>query len=294
MTRVHGGLLNRMYRLDTDLGSFAVKELNLDRDWTYHVGDGFRLERAAYGAGIPMPEPISAGHDALVHRWIDGAKVPNEPVSVAMAHELGGILACIHRLDVAWPTRTNDKPMPKDWPELAGRARTTGQPWADELTAQVETFLAIARFVDDAGRPRPTVLSHRDINQKNLLSRDGRPIILDWEAAGEVPLACELGATALNLAKGDSFDRFQPPVFRAVLDGYIDGGGALPPSGPAWFADVVGGWTWFTRWNILRCLDGVEASSGPDLALSHETVVNGLRGLPDTFRRLPELEALLP
>ena len=29
MIRVHGGFANRMYRLDTDQGSFAVKELNL-------------------------------------------------------------------------------------------------------------------------------------------------------------------------------------------------------------------------------------------------------------------------
>ena len=63
MIRVHGGFANRMYRLDTDQGSFAVKELNLvDRRWTYHVEDVFRFERAAFAAGIPMPEPISAGH----------------------------------------------------------------------------------------------------------------------------------------------------------------------------------------------------------------------------------------
>jgi hypothetical protein len=29
MTRVHGKSSNRLYRLDTDQGSFAVKELNL-------------------------------------------------------------------------------------------------------------------------------------------------------------------------------------------------------------------------------------------------------------------------
>ncbi len=34
MTRVHGGLLNRMWRLETDQGVFSVKELTLDRDWT--------------------------------------------------------------------------------------------------------------------------------------------------------------------------------------------------------------------------------------------------------------------
>jgi hypothetical protein len=42
-----------MYRLDTDQGSFAVKEMNLvDRRSAHHVEDVFRFERAAFDAGI--------------------------------------------------------------------------------------------------------------------------------------------------------------------------------------------------------------------------------------------------
>lgn len=67
----------------------------------------------------------------------------------------------------------------------------------------------------------------------------------------------------------------------------------LYADGPSWFVFMIGGWLGHTRWNILRCLAGVEASTGPDLALSHESVRNGVRGLPDLFGRLPELEALL-
>src|SRR5439155_278709 len=181
MTRLHGKGFNRMYRLDTDQGSFAVKELNLDRDWTFRHDDVFRLERAAFAAGIPMPEPISADADVLVHRWVEGEKLPEEPVSKAFAFEIGEILALIHALDV------------------------------------------------------------------------------------------------------------EPTIFRSVLDGYVARSGALPPSGPSWFVFMIGGWLGFTRWNILRCLSGVEAPTGPDLAMCHEEVRNGLHGLPDMFGRLPEL-----
>jgi aminoglycoside phosphotransferase (APT) family kinase protein len=118
---------------------------------------------------------------------------------------------------------------------------------ADELASHVETFVAIARFVDTCERPGPVVLTHRDIQPWNLLARDGRPVVLDWELPGMLDLAGELGSTALG----------------------------------------------FTRWNILRCLAGVEASTGPDLALSHESVHNGVRGLPDMYGRLEDLKALL-
>jgi aminoglycoside phosphotransferase (APT) family kinase protein len=294
MIRVHGGFANRMYRLDTDRGSFAVKELNLlDRRWAYRAEDVFRFERAAFAAGIPMPEPISAGHHTLVHRWVEGEEMPEAPVSPAYAFEIGEILARIHALDVDWTDVSIEDPTSRDWPELAERAAATGQPWAGELTSQVETFLAIADFVDTCERPGPVVLTHRDIQPWNLLARQGRPVVLDWELSGMLDLASELGSTALSLAKGPGFDDIKPAIFRSVLDGYVAAGGALPPPGPSWFVFMIGGWLGFTRWNILRCLAGVEASTGPDLALSHESVRNAVRGLPELFGRLPELEALL-
>lgn len=294
MTRVHGGFANRMYRLDTDQGSFAVKELNIaDRRSAYRAEDVFRFERAAFAAGIPMPEPISSSDDALVHRWVEGEKVPEAPVSAAFAFEIGEILARIHALDVAWPDAPIEGPASRDWPELAARAAATGQPWADELASHVETFLAIAEFVDSCERPGPVVLTHRDIQPWNLLARQGRPVLLDWELSGMLDLSSELGSTALSIAKGPGLDDIRPAIFRSVLDGYVAGGGAPPPSGPSWFVFMIGGWLGHTRWNILRCLAGVEASTGPDSALSHESVRNGLRGLPDLFGRLPKLVALL-
>ena len=294
MIRVHGGFANRVYRLDTDQGSFAVKELNLvDRRWTYRVEDVFRFERAASAAGIPMPEPISASHHTLVHRWVEGEKLPEAPVSAEFAFEIGEILARIHALDIPWTQVPVEDPVPRDWPELAARAAATGQPWADELASHVETFLEIARFVDTCGRPGPVVLTHRDIQPWNLLTRERRPVVLDWELSGMLDLSGELGSTALSIAKGCGFDDIKPSIFRSVLDGYVAGDGTLPPSGPSWFVFMIGGWLGHTRWNILRCLAGVEAGTGPDLALSHEAVRNGVRGLPDLYGRLPELEALL-
>jgi aminoglycoside phosphotransferase (APT) family kinase protein len=295
MISVDGGYANRLYRLDTDQGSFAVKELNLvDRRWPYRADDVFRFERAAFAAGIPMPEPIFAGPDPLVHRWVDGEKVPEAPVSAAYAFEIGESLARIHALDAAWSPAPNEEPASQDWAELAARSSATGQPWADELASHVETFLAIAHFVDTCARPGPIVLTHKDIQPWNLLARDGRPVLLDWELSGMLDLSGELGSTALSLARGPGFDTIEPTIFRSVLDGYVARGGALPPSGPNWFVYMIDGWLGHTRWNILRCLAGVETSTGPDLALSHEAVRNGVRGLPEMFARLPELEALLP
>ncbi|MDQ0103099.1 aminoglycoside phosphotransferase (APT) family kinase protein [Paenarthrobacter nicotinovorans] len=294
MVRVDGGFANRMYRLDTDQGSFAVKELNLDdRRWTHPVEDVFRFERVAFAAGIPMPEPISATDETIVHRWVEGEKVPEAPVSAAYALEIGEILARLHSLHIPWNHPPIQDHAPGDWSLLAKRAKVTGQPWAEGLAAHVATFLAITNFINTCERPGPVVLSHRDIQPWNLLVHGGRPVVLDWELSGLLDLSSELGSSALSLAKGPGLDDIKPVVFRSVLEGYVVGGGALPPPGPSWFVYMVSAWLAHTRWNILRCLAGVEATTGPDLALSHASVNTGIHGLPELFERLPELEARL-
>jgi len=118
-------------------------------------------------------------------------------------------------------------------------------------------------------------------------------VVLDWELSGPLDLSGELGSTALSIAKGPGFDDIRPAVFRSVLDGYTAAGGTLPPPGPSWFVFMIGGWLGHIRWNLVRCLAGAEASTGPELALSHESVRDGVHGLPDMFARLPQLEALL-
>ena len=293
MIRVMGKGSNRIYRLGTDQGSFAVKELHAESDLTVRHEDVFRLEQAAFAAGVPMPEPIAADAEVVVHRWVEGERVPEEPVSPAFAFEIGAILARIHALDVPWPTAPPTVPAPRDWRELAEQSVATGQPWAAELVDHVEVFLAIADFTERCERPGPVVLTHRDIHPWNLLVRDDRPVLLDWEIAGMLDLASELGSTALSLSKGPGFDDIDPAVFCSVLDGYVAGGGVVPPAGPSWFVFMISGWLGFTRRNVRRCLAGIESSTGPELATCHEEVRNGLHGLPDLFSRLHDLEDLL-
>jgi aminoglycoside phosphotransferase (APT) family kinase protein len=263
MVRVQGGFANRMYRLDTESGSFAVKEMNLaDRGRPYPFEDVFRFERAAFAAGVPMPEPISASDDTVVHRWVDGDRVPEAAVSWSFGFEIGEILARIHSLDAEWTLATIRDQSSRDWPELAERAVADGQPWADELASQVDTLLAIADFVDSCDRPGPVVLTHGDIQPWNLLSRNDRPVVLDWELSGMLDLSGELGSTALSLAKGPGLDDVEPSIFRSVLDGYVAGGGTLPPWGPSWFVFTLEGWLGHTRRNIIRCLADTAAPSG--------------------------------
>jgi hypothetical protein len=83
---VTGGLSNQLWRLDTDLGTYAVKRMVLNADrpgFTADVEAAFQIEHRAWAAGVPVPEPIPLDGRALagvdgslfrVHRWVDGRR----------------------------------------------------------------------------------------------------------------------------------------------------------------------------------------------------------------------------
>jgi hypothetical protein len=65
---VAGGLSNEMWRVVTDGGAFAVKRMivNAERPgFVDAVEASFAVERRAWSAGIPMPEPVPCGRRAL-------------------------------------------------------------------------------------------------------------------------------------------------------------------------------------------------------------------------------------
>ena len=114
--------------------------------------------------------------------------------------------------------------------------------------------------------------------------------------SGLLDLSSELGSTALSLAKGPGLDDIKPAIFRSVLDGYVAGRRRALRAVvvTSWFVFTRSvGLVWGTRGGTFSVVVAVEASTGPDLTLSHAVVRNGVRGLPDLYRPPSELEALL-
>jgi len=84
--RVGGGLSNELWRVRTASGLYAVKRMVVNAGRPEFVGNveaAFEVERRAFAAGVPMPEPIPepssgrafaavGGSLYRVHRWVDG------------------------------------------------------------------------------------------------------------------------------------------------------------------------------------------------------------------------------
>lgn len=300
---VAGGLTNRMWRLETERGAFAVKEMNRDfgrADYVAWFDRAFTLERAAYDSGVPMPRPVPVAASGRclgelpgtgdrpttvrVHEWVDGVKLDNSvsypPDAVA---RVAGILARIHALRMTSDAAAGDAlPVFGDahWRDQAERLERGRVEWAPRFRAllpvldELESYLIAAH-----GDPTPLLLSHRDSDAKNLVrAPSGALLLVDWDEAGPVNPRHDLANEALVWAgvhRGDPV----PAIARAFVAAYRREGGADGRFRATDLAELVSvRLAWFD-FNVRRVL-GERARDELDRA-------NGEAVVRRNFSRLP-------
>jgi Ser/Thr protein kinase RdoA (MazF antagonist) len=297
MTPVAGAWSNRVHRLQTSAGAYAVKELR-DPWGEERLGErleeAWAVELAAIAAGVRAPEPVPAadggptaavpladGARALVrvHGWAQGEPPGPGPVAPAVAEWAGGTLARIHALRLR-PRDRSVFPVPNTatadaWPALAEAAARARAAWAAALAAvqpEVETIAALVRA--GGHDPDGEVMSHADVDQKNVIVGAAGPLLCDWDVASPVAPRRELADVALSLAGWG-----ERGIARTVVAAYGAAGGHVPGFVPE---DL-----------------GVPLETSLDwIALNAECAL-GLRSAPAQRRRLakrlvPELLAELP
>jgi Ser/Thr protein kinase RdoA (MazF antagonist) len=246
---VEGAWSNRVLRLDTTAGRFAVKELRNpwgEPRWAEWLEESWRLERAVVGAGVAVPEPVPAPDGGCfvdvarcdgvgtvpvrVHRWVEGRRPGTADVDLGLAAWTGTTLAKVHALRMQ-PHDPTLFPVPSTgsvqaWPDLCRQASVADAAWAGLL---LSTRDAIRRAGDLLVPPadRPTVMSHGDVSLANVILTASGPVLCDWDVAMPRVPAWDLADVAVTVAGWEARD-----VARAVRASYLDAGGQVAPPEP--------------------------------------------------------------
>jgi Ser/Thr protein kinase RdoA (MazF antagonist) len=255
VTAVGGAWSNQVYRLEATTGTFALKELRnpwQDPGWLKWLAAAWDFEQLAFASGVEMPEPVSNRSDGgplawvetaddpagvvpvRVHRWVDGVPPGPGAVSPEVAGWAGRTLARLHGL-AAPPADRAVFPGPEvstqtadDWPELARLAVEAGAPWAGQVLDVLPVVAEVARLaVRASSRPGAEVMSHGDIDQKNLILAACGPVLCDWDLAMPVVPRREVADVAMSLAGWERRD-----IALAVVRAYRDCGGQANDLGP--------------------------------------------------------------
>ena len=235
-TQLKGGFLHRMYGIETTSGTYAVKALNrqimLRPRAMSDIVNGERIAAIAAEHIPALPaKQFNAevvleidGQHYLIYDWVDGQSLHGEQITSEHCKQIGAALGTLHTIDFSalnMPKPAPNDEQPVDWDGYLSKGQQAGAPWADALLANIDNlydwnrrYLAAMAHLD-----RQLVIGHCDIDPKNVLWRDDRPVIIDWEAAAYVNPAHEFVVHALYWS--DVNEKIDEEKFNAFLQGYL-------------------------------------------------------------------------
>ena len=236
---VASGRLGSIWRLDTERGSWAVKQVgDIPDAGLAELLEGAAFQEAALAAGVPTPAPRRTRAGELIadcggvrvrlHAWVDlhDADVSLDPLDV------GRLVAGLHRVEFAgtigldpWYTQPVGAAR---WSELVSALRARHAPFADELDALLPELVAMEAYL--GGPPRDLRTCHRDLWADNVRrARDGGICVFDFDNAGLADPSQELASILVEYCA----DRGRARVIRAA---YAEAGGPGRVEGPTDFA----------------------------------------------------------
>ena len=256
MIMVARGEQGRIWRLDTDLGAFAIKELIIRQLPADAIADVAYQEAMLATGAVPMPRPIRtlagqvlldvAGYQVRAYEWVDllATDTGLDPVVI------GATLAAIHKVHYAparpligWYTEPLGAPR---WTQLLEEAKAADAPFAEALDAEIIELLRLEALMEPPANPQSC---HRDLWADNILPTPaGGVCVIDWENCGLADPAQELPMAMIDFAFGD-----QRRLAKLYLC-YVEAGGPGRVTGYGSFTMVIAQFSHFWELAITTYL----------------------------------------
>lgn len=288
--RIEGGLLHKMYRVSTPNGLFAVKVLNpkiMKRPDA--LSNTILSEKVAKAFDGLIPAVVSLEIDGkqvhklgeeyyMVFPWTDGASVFPREITPHHCEAVGSILGKIHqrnlKVEGIIPEEVSFKMF--DWETYLQRIN-------DPECSDKEWIVAYKKSVKDIKRwnemacesasylSKLTVISHRDLDPKNVMWNNDKPYVIDWEAAGCVNPYREF-LEVISYWADDGDGRLVKEKFDALVNAYRE---YIDISAVRWDDVFHGSYIGMLGWleyNVKRAL-GIEISDEEERLLGENQVI---------------------
>ncbi|MGC5770802.1 aminoglycoside phosphotransferase family protein [Paenibacillus pabuli] len=240
---ISGGLLHRMYAMETTHANYAVKALNpqimsrptamknyIQSEKIANVAANFIQARPAKvidGSSMQILE-----HQCyLIFDWIDGKSLELHELTKAHCEHMGMILADIHKTDFSQlhiPKFQLDHSKETNWDYYLNKGQKVNSDWTTLLGNSIQKLYEWSTQAKNASvmLASDTVISHRDLEPKNVMWQHNNPIIIDWESAGYINPMHDLVETAMYWSV-DHTANVDKERFLAFIDGYRSRVGSL-------------------------------------------------------------------
>ncbi len=306
--QVTGGLLHKMYRVSTDKGAYAVKVLNAEiMKCPVALQNTVNSERiaAAFKHLLPVVSALDIngkqiheldGVHYMIFDWVEGESIFPPMITAENCYAIGEVLGIMHhaKLTVEGVAPEEDGASIFAWDKYGEQLpKYKAEAWAMRYQ---DAFLDVKSWNQaayNAGEilSKTMVISHRDLDPKNVMWDGNTPLIIDWEAAGYVNPYQEL-LEVINYWADDGKGGLLKEHFDALLNAYTQ---YVKLENVDWnpvFAGSYMGMLGWLEYNIKRAL-GVEAATADEVQLGKEQVLGTIEALYDYQKKIQMVKSWL-
>lgn len=259
------GLLNFMWKITTQKGSFAIKVMHPHQkrsEQDYIISEKIATIMALHG--IPAIPALTLGGQTvqtindlkvLIFDWVEGKTLLPDPAPVQQAKIMGTQFAKMHLLKLQLPELTASAHHyigQEKWQHLAKIATEKKISFADKLLSNIDQLLAWESLYQQSklALGRYELASHRDLNPKNIIwINSTSPKIIDWEWAGLINPDMEALSAALEWSGLLSL-QFSASSYKAFLQGYYQAGAKISVDPINALHNSLGKWLDWLAFNI--------------------------------------------
>lgn len=290
---VTGGLLHKMYKVTAKADTYAVKCLNpsiMQRSGVMANMINSELIAKAFSKHLPTVAALSfEGHTVLpinkryymVYNWIEGVSVFPPDVSNDNCRKIGSALGKIHSMDITVPdvARERSKPDIYDWQQYSVKGKEQNASWLPLYSNMIEKLIIWNNKSNYADKELSEymVISHRDMDPKNVLWQDDMPYFIDWEAAGYVNPYREL-LEVLNYWADSGGDELDKAKFNILLNAYRE---SMNTKAVNWDCVLASGYAGMLGWleySLRRAL-GIESKDENERRLGARQIIDTMTEL---------------
>lgn len=300
-TPVTGGLLHKVYKVIADKGIYAVKLLNDEIINRPNVIE--KIEYSEEVARVCLENGINAipanmynlntivelnGMYFMVFDWLEATTLPAYDVDLKKCNVIGKVLADIHDLNIE-ATKSINVPSKIDWIKYATLIENRNFSFKKIFLANIELLTSLEEKANVALNKLDdnVLISHRDLDQKNVLWNDDEAMIIDWESVGPVNPLYELLDVGLYWAsEGEGLYNLEALI--TVIKSYLSNGGIIINDiESGLFSILIGKFGWLD-YNLKRALNIIDVDSNDQL-LGIKEVESTTKEIINYSKYIPEI-----
>lgn len=289
INKVSGGLMHKMFKVETDKGIYCVKVLNpevMSRKESYsNFVESESVSNLAKKNGIPVSGALDIEGNYvtklddvyyMVFDYVDGKTLKDDEITIEHCMKIGNVLAHIHSLnykEIGLEPNGVEYTKLYDWESYINNPNFNKMSYKRVFLKNYKKYDSIHKRANErfnASNKNQTIC-HRDMDPKNVMWNNGNPIIIDWECAGVANPEMELLETALCWS-GFLSNSFCEEQFRAIFIEYFKYRSIEKVD---WYdfilGNLVGRFDWL-KYNLERSL-GIFSDDEEEMKLAENEVV---------------------